>query len=137
MTTMKTQGLLPGNDSSGFRRRDCESIRVSPGTTGMRRGLLPGQRDRRQKLEENFGCRQGVSEERCPQWPQNQDPSREVVAFTEANEVHEAWKGRVGMEHLETTRGYQVFAGSGPFCKAPPSRKALKGNALHREFLKR
>ncbi len=32
-------------------------------------GLLPGQRDRRQTLAENFGCRLGVSEERCPQRP--------------------------------------------------------------------
>ena len=31
--------------------------------------LLPGQRDRRQKLARVFGCRQGVSEERCPQRP--------------------------------------------------------------------
>jgi len=32
-------------------------------------GLLPGHRDRRQQLAEDFGCRQGVGEERCPQWP--------------------------------------------------------------------
>ncbi len=31
--------------------------------------ILPGQRDRRQKLAENFGCRLGVSEERCPRRP--------------------------------------------------------------------
>jgi DNA-binding phage protein len=39
------------------------------GEKTLHRMLLPGQRDRRQKLAENFGCRQGVSEERCPQWP--------------------------------------------------------------------
>ncbi len=35
-----------------------------PATLNLK--LLPGQRDRRQKLARNFGCRPGGSEERCP-----------------------------------------------------------------------
>jgi hypothetical protein len=58
-------------------RRDCERgsaigeargglVAPKPGQGGS---VLPGQWDRRQQLAEDFGCRQGVSEERCPQRP--------------------------------------------------------------------